>query len=323
MSIRELFLHDIAFALGGQRAQLDASAAAGRLRSRVRDLRTAGFHQHHLSPPEQSAYDLALAAVAPLGEKATTVDGLFYATCLPVNGNVGSVGSAAAYADSRDVKALMDFPASRLQAALGLDRAFVVGINQQACTGLLGCIRLACAMLSAESEDAFVSALCLTADRFPAGALYEQAYNLISDGAAACIVSRTARGFRVCACHGLTNGGLGQASDDETVGSFFSFGVRVVAETLRKAGLSPAQIDWIVPQNTHARAWPALARLTGLGGARIFDTSRAEVGHVISGDNLINLSALAQSGAARPGQRVLLFAAGYGLTFQSIVLEVV
>jgi 3-oxoacyl-[acyl-carrier-protein] synthase-3 len=182
-------------------------------------------------------------------------------------------------------------------------------------------VRLARALLASEPE--MNTALCLTADRFPAGALYEQSYNLISDGAAACILSRAPRGFRVLACHGLTNGGLGQASDDETVGSFFSFGVRVIGETLAKAGLSPAQIDWVVPQNTHGRAGPALVRLCGLGRARLFDPSRREVGHVISGDNLINLQALVESNACRPGQRLLLFMAGYGLTFQAVILEAV
>jgi 3-oxoacyl-[acyl-carrier-protein] synthase III len=314
----DVYLHDLGFALGDTVSTLEDSAARGRLRSRCEDLRQGGFERHRLAGPAQNAYHLARAAVERIGAPAAQASALLYATCLPLNGNVGE---PARYADSRDVKALMDFPASRLQAALGLEEALVLGINQQACTGLLGSLRVARALLVAEPD--LDTVLCLTADRFPEGALYEQSYNLISDGAAGCLVSRSPRGYRLVASHGLTNGALAQASDDETVGSFFAYASKTIGATLSRAGLSPGDIDWIVPQNTHGRAWPVLARLLGLQRARIFDETRAEVGHVISGDNLINLERLQRSGLARPGERLLLFMAGYGLNFQAAILEVV
>ena len=314
----DVYLHDLGFALGDTVSTLEDSAARGRLRSRCEDLRQGGFERHHLASPRQNAYHLARAAVEPMRARAARASALLYATCLPGNGNVAE---PERYADTRDVKALMDFPASRLQADLGLEQALVMGINQQACTGLLGSLRVARALLVAEPE--LESILCLTSDRFPPGALYEQAYNLISDGAAACLLSRDPGGFRLVASHGLTNGALAQASDDETVGSFFAYASKTIAATLTRAGLTPADIDWIVPQNTHSRAWPVLARLLGLGHARIHDETRAQVGHVISGDNLINLARLRDAGLARPGQRLLLFMAGYGLTFQAAILEVV
>lgn len=51
--------------------------------------------------------------------------------------------------------------------------------------------------------------LCITADRFPEGSLYEQSYSLISDGASACIVSTQPipEGFRYIEHHAITNGG--------------------------------------------------------------------------------------------------------------------
>src|SRR5690606_39577843 len=58
-----------------------------------------------------------------------------------------------------------------------------IGLGQQACTSMLGSLRIARALLRDEPELGRI--LCVSADRFPDGAEHEQAYNLISDGAAA------------------------------------------------------------------------------------------------------------------------------------------
>ncbi len=213
----------------------------------------------------------------------------------------------------------MDFPASHLQADFGLDRAFVIGLNQQACTGVLGSLRLARMLLTAEPHIERV--LCVTSDRFPEGALYEQAYNLISDGAVACVVNNAPGAFRLLACHAITNGAMAQASDDETVGSYFNYTYRVINETLAIAGLGMHNIDWVVPQNTNRKAWQILARLLRFDYERVYFSTLSTVGHLISGDNIINLSALIDEQRIRPGQRLLLFMAGYGLNWQCVILE--
>jgi 3-oxoacyl-[acyl-carrier-protein] synthase-3 len=278
----------------------------------------AGFEWHHVCEPSTTAYDLATAAAAQLVGRglADGADAIVYATCLPLNGNAGDVRE---WQRSRDVKHLMDFPGSRLQADLALDRAVVFGLNQQACTAMLGSLRLAGALLA--TEPGWERVLCITADRFPDGALYEQAYNLISDGAAACMVTRNPSGLRLVTAHQITNGGLSEASDDETVGTYFSYVHRLVRETLLRAGLAPGDIDWVVPQNTNQTAWQILARLIGIDYQRVWLPSLPDVGHVISADNVINLASLVGSGQLRPGQRVLLLMAGFGLNWQSVILE--
>lgn len=306
-------------ALGEQKHHIDDSAVAGRLFSAAADLRSAGFRWHHICDPGTSAYDLARTAVAGMpGAAYADADAIVYATCLPLNGNVGS---AETYQRTRDVKHLMDFPVSRLQADLGLARAIAIGLNQQACTSMLGSLRIAAAMLAA--EPGWRRVLCVTADRFPAGARYEQAYNLISDGAAACVVSRDPApgAFRLVASHHVTNGGLGQATDDETVGSVFTYVHRLVAQTLAKAGLGPGDLDWVVPQNTNEKAWAILARVLGVPAAKVAFPTLADAGHVISADNVLNLQALAASGQIEPGQKLLLVMAGFGLNWQATILE--
>ena len=305
------------FALGSQKWSVEESVEAGRTRTGAAELRDAGFRYHHVCDAGETAYDLARAAVATLDPSLLqAVDAIVYATCIPVNGSVGDVSR---FDRTGDVKALMDFPASRLQADLGLDRAIVIGLNQQACTSMLGSMRLARALLA--SEDGMQQILCLSSDRFPPGARYEQAYSLISDGAAACIVSRDTAAYRLVAAHQITNGAMVGADDDETVGAYFSYTHRLVAELLAMAGKTASDLDWVVPQNTNVKAWQIMARLLGIDHGRVFHPSSADVGHVISGDNIVNMVHLDATGDVRPGDLVLLVMAGYGMNWQGVLLE--
>ncbi|MDQ6797010.1 MAG: hypothetical protein M3011_03105 [Actinomycetota bacterium] len=222
------YVGDFCFALGSHKRSVEDSAGAGMTRTGADDLRDAGFRYHHVCDADETAYDLARAAVATLDDEVVAgIAAIVYATCIPLNANVGDV---TRFCDTGDVKHLMDFPASRLQADLGLDKAIVIGLNQQACTSMLGSVRLADALLGAEPGVQRI--LCLTSDRFPPGAFYEQAYSLISDGAAGCIVSRTPADYRLVAAHHITNGAMVAADDDETVGAYFSYTHRLLGELL-------------------------------------------------------------------------------------------
>ncbi len=312
----EVYLDHISFALGPVTQTLEQAAAKGLLVSSPAALREAGFGQHHMCATGTSAFDLARAAVEPIRAAASLANAMIYSTCIPANGNVGD---AAAFTQTRDVKYLMDFPASRLQAVFGLEKALIIGLSQQACTGLLGALRLARSLIL--SEPGMASVLCLTSDRFPPGALYEQSYNLISDGAAACVVSLERSGFRLLSAHGITNGAMAGASDDETVGSYFTYAHRVIQETLEKANLTLKDLAWIIPQNMNIKAWQILSRLLPFDLSRVSCPSLPDVAHMISGDNLINLKRLTDDGRIQKGDKLLLFMAGYGLTWQAVILE--
>jgi 3-oxoacyl-[acyl-carrier-protein] synthase-3 len=312
----EVFIERIGWSVGAIRRSVEESAAAGTLVSSASALREAGFAYHHVSAKDATAYDLARDAVETMRDGLGDIGAIAYATCIPLN---SSIGDERRFRDSRDVKHLMDFPVSHLQTDFGLERATVLGQTQQACTGLLGSLRLARALLLSEPDVRRV--LCLTADRFPEGALYEQSYNLITDGAAACIVTLEPGPWRLLAVHQITNGGLARATDEETAGSFFAFTHRAIQETLAKAGLSMKDIAWFVAQNMNRKAMEILARLLRFDPERITAPTMAEIAHVISGDNLINLKHMDDRGEIRPGERVLLSMAGYGLNWQCAVLE--
>ena len=69
------------------------------------------------------------------------------------------------------------------------------------------------------------------------------------------------------------------------------------------------------------KAWQILSRLLGFDFERVYFPTIGDVGHVISGDNIINLSRLLEDGKIRRGQRALMFMAGYGLNWQCVILE--
>ncbi|MGQ0743837.1 MAG: 3-oxoacyl-[acyl-carrier-protein] synthase III C-terminal domain-containing protein [Acidimicrobiales bacterium] len=315
------YLDGIGWCLGSQRQTVPEALAAGRVRASAQAFASAGFVSHHVCSDGETAYDLALAAATQAGEKAMTgVGAIIYSTCLPTNANLAG---PAEFASSRDVKHLMDFPASRLQRDLDLPDAFVIGLTQQACTAMLGSLRLGTALLG--SEAGLDAILCVTADRFPPGALYEQAYNLVSDGAAGCVVSRSPGRYRILAAHHLTRGGLVHAGDDETIGAFFAATGQLMTELMEGCGLQPAQVHRVVTQNTDPRAWRILGPTLGFGPSQIWAPTLAEVGHVISADSLINLAALDDvdraGGGAQPGDLIILVMAGYGLNTQAVLLE--
>lgn len=312
-----VYLDRISCALGELARDVDEAYRLGMVRSTPEQLRRAGFREHHTCGPGTSAYDLAARAVTAMPGLPARVGAILWATCLPGN---ATMGDDTDFRESGDVKHLMRYPAGRLQSELGFDDAMVLGVGQQACTGLLGALRLARSLLVTEPE--LDPVLCLTADRFPAGAGYEQAYNLVSDGAVACTVSRSPGPFRLLGVHQLTNGALGYADDDETVGAFFTQTCAVVEGLCARLGLAASAIDWVVPQNTNVRVAPILARLLGVDEKRVHAPSVGGVGHLIAGDAFLNLEDLRTSGLARPGQLVAVPIAGYGLNWQCALLEV-
>jgi 3-oxoacyl-[acyl-carrier-protein] synthase-3 len=312
----DVYVSHLASALGSTAQTVEQAEAAGQLVSEAIALRDAGFESHRVCPDDQSSYQLAASAFARTEIDPESIDTIIYSTCLPLNGNTRD---SAAFDASADVKQLMHFPASELQADFGMVNAFVIGLNQQACTGMLGALRLGRNML--RGEDELQNILCITADRFPRSAKYEQSYNLISDGAAACLLSREPRGFRLIDVHHITNGAMVDASDDETVGSYFNYTCGLVQESLGRAGMVMQDIRWVVPQNTNRKAWQILSRLLGLELSQAYFPSMASTGHVISADNIINLAALQDSDDLQAGDMILTFMAGYGSNWQCAILE--
>lgn len=317
--MRETYIQDLSYSLGPQKVHIEESHEKGRLFSELEQLKSAGFEFHHMCPEGMSAYELAHQSVQQLLEQRgqlQDIDAIIYATCLPINANIGDLEE---YKKTRDIKHLITYPASKLQADFDLPQAFVVGIDQQACTSMLGAIRLADIFI--KTDPNLNNILCLTADRFPSDAKYEQSYNLISDGAASTIVSSQTDGFKILACSQITNGAMAQASDDETVGQYFTYSHRLILQCLEKSGLSMQDIRYVIPQNTNSAAWQILGSLLNFDLSKVLMETLSEVGHCISGDNIINLKHANERGAFEKGDKILMLMAGFGLNWQCVVIE--
>lgn len=314
--MNDIYINHLSYALGDLSVSVAETVAAGRTITDVQSFLDAGFKTHWMAGPSTTAYDLAVRAVEPLRQHLAEVDAIIYSTCLTLNGNLGSWDT---FQSSRDVKYLLDYPASHLQSHFDLAQASVIGLNQQACTSVLGSIRIARGLFHSEPE--MRELLCVSADRFPEGAIYEQAFNLIADGASAFVVSRKAEGFRVLSTAALTNGALARANDEETVGTYFNYSLKVIQMALKSAGLKATDLSWVVPQNTNMKAWQILSRVMGLSFDKVYAPSLSTVGHIISSDNIVNLSALIQDEKLKSGDKILLCMAGYGLNWQAVIIE--
>jgi len=321
--LSDVYLHFPCYQLGDESWSIEEASSKGRLFSEMEQLKEAGFLKHHTCSKNISAYDLALQTGQQLKNKCLSagidfknIGALIYATCLPQNANIGSINK---YKETRDIKYLIDYPASHLQADLEMDNAIVVGIDQQACTSMLGALRLAYMFLSTEQDMEHI--ICLTADRFPGDAVYEQSYNLISDGAAGILVSRNPGGYKLLATHQITNGAMAQASDDETVGHYFSYSSRLVRECVAKVNMCIQDLDYIVPQNTNRAAWQILSGLLPFDFSKVLMETLSEVGHCISGDNIINLKHLDDQNKFKSGDKILMLMAGFGLNWQCVIVE--
>jgi 3-oxoacyl-[acyl-carrier-protein] synthase-3 len=315
-SAAEIGIASIACAFGELAVTVEETAARGLLISEAAHFRQAGFVHQRTCLPETSPYDLAKAAVRQIESSLTDVGAILYHSALPINSNLPP---AKGYEETRQIRDLTDFPVSHLQTDFGLEQAFTLGITQQACTGLFGAVRVARSLLLAEPE--LQKILCVSADRVPEGGLRESSYNPLADGAIACLVTRGPSEFRVVAAHQITNGALSLSSADELVGSYFTYTARLIEETLRRAQLSLADIHWIVPQNLASAAWRIMSSLLKFDSARVLFPTMADVGHLVSGCNFANLSRCLSEGVFKPGERILLPIAGYGLNWQCLILE--
>ena len=79
----------------------------------------------------------------------------------------------------------------------------------------------------------------------------------------------------------------------------------------------------MVTQNTNDKAWQILCRLLRIDSDKVWCPSMSDVGHVISADNVINLAQLADAGRVRPGDRIALVMAGFGLNWQCVIMQAV
>ena len=307
----DVHIAGIEYVLPARSVTLEDLAAEGRLHSRPEALRDFGFDRAWIAGPGE---DLPLAAVQRLLER-TAIDPLSVHTLLVAGALPEAHGSGSRLLDG------FSYPAARLQYECGFDGARAAGVSQAGCLGLMTAVSLGRAVLRAEPDATHV--ICVGVDVLPPGSPREVLYNLISDGACAVLLARGAGPNRILAERQITKGYYWNCAErgNEIVAAYFPTARTIIRETLAAASLTVDDIALVVPHNVSRRSWEILLQLTGLHADRLFADTIAARGHVISGDNFMNLRDAADAGRLRRGDRVLLFNFGFGASWACMLLE--
>ena len=311
----------IAYSLPAQRRSLSELAAAGQLQSDSSLLAQFGFDGVHVAD-EETPYSHALAAATRvLAEQHVPpdrIDQLIYCgtSALAFSPRGSATDAACRLATTRRFQ----YPATKLQYNLGLERAAAIAVDQRACTSLFAAVRLARAAITAGDAR---RVLCVSAEFFPECAGREAIFNVTGDAGCAVLVDGAAHRNRIVASAESTKGYYWDADAlwNEIIASYFPTAKHVIDETLHRAGWSREDVTWVIPHNVSVRSWQILLGLVGIPRARLWDRNVARIGHTLAGDNFINLRDAIDAGSVRPGDRLLLFSYGYGAHWTALAVE--
>ena len=283
-----------------------------------------GIRFRHIAGPDETtatlARDAASGALAAAGVLAQDIDLIVLATATPDQ----------------------TFPSSatKVQAMLGIDDCVAFDVAA-VCSGFLYAVQVADSMIRAGAHR---RALVIGAETFSRILDWEDRTTcvLFGDGAGAIVleaqesVDADGRGILATKLHadGRHNELLyvdGGPSTTGTVGKLRMKGrevfrhavvnlAAVMEETLVVAGLTSAEVDWVVPHQANARILDATARKLGLPAEKVVltvdqhaNTSAASVP--------LALDTAVRDGRIKPGQIVVLEAMGGGFTWGAAVVR--
>jgi 3-oxoacyl-[acyl-carrier-protein] synthase-3 len=282
-----------------------------------------GIRFRYIAGPDETTgtlgADAARAALAAAGKSADEVDLIVLATATPDQ----------------------TFPATatKVQAMLGIDDcvAFDVGA---VCSGFLYAIQVADSLLRTGSATC---ALVIGAETFSRILDWEDRATcvLFGDGAGAVVleardVEEDGPGILGSRLHadGRYNDLLyvdGGPSTTGTVGKVRMKGrevfrhavtnlANVMDETLAAVGLTPGDVDWVVPHQANARILDATARKLGLPAEKVVVTVDQHA-NTSAASVPLALDTAMRDGRIKPGQIVVLEAMGGGFTWGAAIVR--
>jgi 3-oxoacyl-[acyl-carrier-protein] synthase-3 len=296
-------------------AELDAKSL---IRSTPETLAGFGFERAFIATAEFDAGAMALhAARQALNDAqldARQIDVLIWASAMP-HGHLRNTSGA-----SDDVLRHFQYAGGWLQEEMGLINADVMGVCQQGCATMFSALRMARSLMIAELNIRHV--LCVSVDVLPPGSTREIMYNLISDAACAVVVSRDATADRWIGHHQISRGYYWDpiARQAEIIAAYFPTSRAVIEQLLQRQGLTPADIDLVVPTGVNRSSWDILLRLVGIPKSKMYQTQNP-FGHTVSSDAFLLLQEIRRSGKVANGSKLLLFSYGFGSTWSTLLLE--
>lgn len=284
-----------------------------------------GIRFRHIAAEHETtstlATDAARAAIAAAGLEPAQIDLIVLATATPDQ----------------------TFPATatKVQAALGIDDCVAFDVAA-VCSGFLYAVQVADAMIRAGVHR---RALVIGAETFSRILDWEDRTTcvLFGDGAGAIVLeaqedrdSQAPRGILSTQLHadGRHNQLLyvdGGPSTTGTVGKLRMKGkevfrhavvnlAAVMGESLDLAGLTPADVDWVVPHQANARILDATARKLNLAPEKVVVTVDRHA-NTSAASVPLALDVAVKDGRIKPGDIVVLEAMGGGFTWGAAVVR--
>lgn len=285
----------------------------------------SGIERRHFAAEGQATSDLAIhaarAALEKAGLQADDIDGIVLATSTPD----------------------FTFPAvaTMVQAGLGMARGFAYDV-QAVCAGFVFALANADAMIRAGLAR---RVLVIGAETFSRIMDWTDRGTcvLFGDGAGA-VILEAQQGAGTSDDRGILSSDLnsdgkyrellyvdGGVSTTGTAGQLrmqgnlvFRHAVEKLARTahtaLDKAGLTPADVDWLVPHQANMRIIAATAQKMGLPMEKVVLTV-ADHGNTSAASIPLALSVADREGRFKPGDLVVTEAIGGGLSWGSVVLR--
>ncbi len=283
-----------------------------------------GIRFRHIAGPEETtatlAADAAKAAIAAAGLSAQDIDLIVLATATPDQ----------------------TFPATatKVQTMLGIDDCVAFDVAA-VCSGFLYAVQVADAMLRSGVQR---RALVIGAETFSRILDWEDRTTcvLFGDGAGAMVLEAResadadGRGILTTKLHadGRHNGLLyvdGGPSTTGTVGKLRMKGrevfrhavvnlAQVMEEALQLAGLSAADVDWVVPHQANARILDATARKLSLPAEKVIVTVDRHA-NTSAASVPLALDTAVRDGRIRENDLIVLEAMGGGFTWGAAVIR--
>ena len=280
-----------------------------------------GIRFRHIAGPDETtatlAADAAKAALAAAGRMAQDIDLIVLATATPDQ----------------------TFPATatKVQAMLGIDDCVAFDVAA-VCSGFLYALQVADSMIRAGAHR---KALVIGAETFSRILDWEDRGTcvLFGDGAGAVVLEGETGGTRGILATRLHADGRhnellyvdGGPSTTGTVGKLRMKGrevfrhavvnlAAVMNETLSVAGLTTADVDWVVPHQANARILDATARKLGLDPAQVVVTVDQHA-NTSAASVPLALDTAVRDGRIKPGQLIVLEAMGGGFTWGAAVVR--
>jgi 3-oxoacyl-[acyl-carrier-protein] synthase III len=281
-----------------------------------------GIRQRHIAEPDQTSSDLALPAcrnaLAAAGVPASDIDLIVVATSTP--------------------DYVFPSTACLLQAKLGIKGSAAFDL-QAVCSGFVYSLAVADKFIRAGQHKC---ALVVGTEVFSRILDWNDRGTavLFGDGAGAVVLRADTRpGIMATALHadgsyadilsvpGNISGGKITGSpflrmDGQAV---FKFAVKVLdevaRETLAACGLTPGDLDWLIPHQANVRILEATARKLGVDSSRVVITVDRH-GNTSAASVPLALDLAIRDGRILPGHRVMLEGVGGGFTWGAALVEI-